>query len=38
MIKSFHDKETEMLFDDRLVMRFQAFERLARRKLYYLQR
>jgi proteic killer suppression protein len=36
MIKSFHDKETEMLFDDRLVKRFRAFERPARRKLYYL--
>ena len=38
MIKSFHDKETEMLFDDRPVRRFQAFERPARRKLYYLHR
>jgi proteic killer suppression protein len=36
MIKSFHDKETEMLFDDRLVKRFRAFERPARRKLNYL--
>ena len=38
MIKSFHDKETEMLFDDRPVSRFQAFERPARRKLSYLHR
>lgn len=38
MIKTFHDKDTEMLFDDRLVKRFQSFERPARRKLYYLHR
>lgn len=38
MIKSFHDKSTEMLFDDCLVRRFQAFERPARRKLYFLHR
>lgn len=38
MIKAFHDKDTETLFDDRLVRRFQAFERQARRKLYYLHR
>jgi len=38
MIKSFYDKETEALFDDRPVRRFQAFERPARRKLYYLHR
>jgi toxin HigB-1 len=38
MIKSFGDKETEMLFNDRAVRRFQAFERPARRKLYYLHR
>jgi plasmid maintenance system killer protein len=33
MIKSFRDKDTEVLFDDRLVKRFQSFERPARRKL-----
>lgn len=38
MIKSFYDKETEALFDDRPVRRFRAFERPARRKLYYLHR
>jgi len=38
MIKSFHDKDTEVLFDDRLVLRFQAVERPARRKLMYLHR
>lgn len=38
MIKTFHNKDTETLFDDRLVRRFQAFERQARRKLYYLHR
>lgn len=38
MIKTFHDKDTETLFDDRLGRRFQAFERQARRKLYYLHR
>lgn len=38
MIKSFHDKDTEVLFDDRSVRRFKAFERQARRKLYYLHR
>ena len=38
MIKSFHDKDTEVLFDDRLVRRFQSFERPARRKLMYLHR
>ncbi len=38
MIKSFHDKNTEALFDDRTVRRFQHFERQARRKLYYLHR
>jgi proteic killer suppression protein len=38
MIKSFSDKETEALFDDRPVRRFQSFERAARRKLYYLHR
>ena len=38
MIKSFHDKDTEVLFDDQLVRRFQSFERPARRKLMYLHR
>lgn len=38
MIKSFHDKDTEVLFDDQLVSRFQSFERPARRKLMYLHR
>ena len=36
MIKSFHCKDTELLFDDVLVKCFKAFERPARRKLYYL--
>lgn len=36
MIKSFHDKDTEALFNDRLVKRFKAFERIVRRKLYFL--
>ena len=36
MIKTFHDKDIEALFNDRLVKRFKAFERPARRKLYYL--
>ncbi len=38
MIKSFQDKDTETLFNDRLVKRFKTFERQARRKLYYLHR
>lgn len=33
MIKSFRDKDTEALFDDRFVRRFQGIERAARRKL-----
>ena len=36
MIKTFQNKDTEALFDDRLARRFKAFERPARRKLYYL--
>lgn len=36
MIKTFHDKDTEALFQDRLVKHFKAFERIARRKLYFL--
>jgi proteic killer suppression protein len=38
MIRSFKGKETEMLFSDRPVSRFKAFERTARRKLLYLHR
>jgi proteic killer suppression protein len=38
MIKTFKSKETEMLFNDRSVSRFKAFERPARRKLLYLHR
>ena len=38
MIKSFKDKETTDLFNDLLVARYKAFERPARRKLYYLHR
>ena len=36
MIKSFRSPDTEALFNDRLVARFRAFERPARRKLLYL--
>jgi toxin HigB-1 len=36
MIKSFKDKETELLFNDREVLRFKNLERIARRKLYFL--
>ncbi|HJX14812.1 MAG TPA: type II toxin-antitoxin system RelE/ParE family toxin [Candidatus Deferrimicrobiaceae bacterium] len=38
MIKTYKSKETEMLFRDRPVSRFQAIERPARRKLLYLHR
>ncbi len=38
MIRSFAEKDTEALFEDRLVPRFQAIERPARRKLLYLHR
>ena len=38
MIKNFKSKETEMLFNDRPVSRFNSFERPARRKLLYLSR
>jgi len=38
MIKTFRDKDSETLFNDVLVRRFQGFERPARRKLYYLHR
>lgn len=36
MIRSFRCKETKTLFEDVSVPRFQAFERVARRKLLYL--
>ena len=36
MIKSFRSSEAEALFNDRLVARFRAIERPARRKLLYL--
>jgi proteic killer suppression protein len=36
MIHSFRDKETEALFHDQEVLRFKSFERVARRKLLYL--
>ena len=36
MIKSFRSPEAEALFNDRLVARFRAIERPARRKLLYL--
>ena len=38
MIKSFRSPDTEALFEDRLVVRFRAVERPARRKLLYLHR
>jgi len=38
MIRSFRSKETEALFADVEVPRFQAFERTARRKMLYLHR
>lgn len=38
MIKSFRCKETERLFDDIVVPRFRAIERVARRKLLMLHR
>ena len=36
MIKSFRSPDAEALFNDRLVARFRAIERPARRKLLYL--
>jgi len=36
VIKSFRSPEAEALFNDHLVARFRAIERLARRKLLYL--
>ncbi|MBK8163549.1 MAG: type II toxin-antitoxin system RelE/ParE family toxin [Gammaproteobacteria bacterium] len=38
MIRSFRDPEVEALFGDQDVPRFQAIERVARRKLLYLNR
>lgn len=38
MIKSFCCKDTATLFEDRMVLRFRAIERPARRKLMYLHR
>ena len=38
MIRSFRNKDTEALFEDVAVRRFQAIERAARRKLLYLHR
>ena len=37
MIRSFKCKDTEALFDDRFVQRFQGIERAARRKLEVLE-
>jgi toxin HigB-1 len=36
MIRSFHDAQTEALFNDRSVLRFRSIERPARRKLLFL--
>ena len=38
MIRSFRNKDTEALFEDVAVRRFQAIERAARRTLLYLHR
>ena len=38
MIRSFRCKDTETLFNDRIVRRFRSIERVARRKLLYLHR
>jgi proteic killer suppression protein len=38
VIRSFRDADTQALFDDELVPRFRAIERVARRKLLYLNR
>ena len=38
MIRTFRCKDTEALFDDIDVPRFRAFERVARRRLLYLNR
>ena len=36
MIKTFRDKNAELLFNDQPVIRFKALEKILRRKLYYL--
>ena len=38
MIRSFRDRDTEVLFQDMLAPRFRAIERAARRRLLYLHR
>lgn len=38
MIRSFHCKDTETLFNDRDIRRFRSIERVARRRLLYLHR
>ncbi|MGA9854594.1 MAG: type II toxin-antitoxin system RelE/ParE family toxin [Gammaproteobacteria bacterium] len=38
MIQSFRNKDTEALFEDQMVLRFRAIERVARRRLLYLHR
>jgi len=38
MIRTFRCKDTEALFNDRWISRFQSIERQARRKLLYLHR
>ena len=38
MIKSFKCSDTKKLFNDLLVLRFRSLERIARRKLLYLNR
>ncbi|MEK6726854.1 MAG: type II toxin-antitoxin system RelE/ParE family toxin [Deltaproteobacteria bacterium] len=38
MVKTFKNKDTEVLFHDKVVLRFKAIERQARRKLMYLHR
>jgi proteic killer suppression protein len=38
MIRSFRCRETEALFNDRVVRRFRNIERVARRRLLYLHR
>lgn len=36
MIRSFHDAETQSLFNDQAVPKFRSIERVARRKLLFL--
>lgn len=38
MIRSFRNRDTKALFNDRAVPRFRAIERVARRRLLYLHR